>query len=153
MRWSAGLVLFLGCAIPMWAQERGNPQTTVAVYDGIEASWPLLEIAEREADRIFGEAGIDLRWVNCWPGGMVPDCAGRTGAGQISLRVVARPLSLSAKAMGVAFVAKGEGSYADVFFDHLEKLYSEDASLNLGPILGHVMAHEIGHLLLGSNSH
>jgi hypothetical protein len=55
--------------------------------------------------------------------------------------------------MGVAFVANSAGKYADVFFEHVEQLREEKPGVNLGTILGYVMAHEIGHLLLGSNSH
>jgi hypothetical protein len=153
MRWSAGLVLILGCAIPMWTQERENPQLTVVVYDGVEASLPLLGNAELEAGRVLGEARMDIRWVNCLPERAVASCNDRAESTWVSLRVVRRPRSLSDRAMGVAFVANGEGKYADIFFDHVEKLRAKNAGANLGTILGYVMAHEIGHLLLGSNSH
>jgi hypothetical protein len=39
-----------------------------------------------------------------------------------------------------------------VFFEPLEELH-ERFNVNLGPLLGDVVAHEIAHLLLGTNAH
>jgi hypothetical protein len=39
-----------------------------------------------------------------------------------------------------------------VFYDSVEKLH-QDWHASLSRVLGHVMAHEIGHLLLGTNAH
>jgi hypothetical protein len=44
------------------------------------------------------------------------------------------------------------GVYGDVFYPLVEKLHS-DCHASLSRVLGHVMAHEIGHLLLGLRSH
>ena len=52
---------------------------------------------------------------------------------------------------GEAFLGEdGRGQYCDVFFDRLRQS-QEDFDLAL--LLGAVSAHELGHLLLGSNSH
>jgi hypothetical protein len=54
---------------------------------------------------------------------------------------------------GVAFLsADGAGCYSDVFFDQAMELHVS-WNVALADILGNVMAHELGHLLLGSNSH
>jgi hypothetical protein len=54
---------------------------------------------------------------------------------------------------GVAFLAvDGTGTYIDVFYDAVEKLRHE-SNTSPGRLLGHVMAHEIGHLLIGSHAH
>ena len=47
----------------------------------------------------------------------------------------------------------GGGPFADVFFDRFKTLRSENVRPVEASMLGHVMAHEIGHLLLGSNAH
>ena len=39
-----------------------------------------------------------------------------------------------------------------MFYVSVAKLH-EDFHANLSRVLGHVMAHEIGHLLLGTNAH
>jgi hypothetical protein len=54
---------------------------------------------------------------------------------------------------GVAFLSdEGTGCYSDVFYDRALELHA-DWNVSLSDILGNVMAHELGHLLLGSNSH
>jgi hypothetical protein len=53
----------------------------------------------------------------------------------------------------VAFLsAEGKGCYSDVFYDRATELHA-NWNVGLADILGNVMAHELGHLLLGSNSH
>ena len=55
--------------------------------------------------------------------------------------------------MGISFLSEGDaGCYADVFYGPMLKLQME-TSTRVALILGHVMAHELGHLLLGTNSH
>jgi len=54
---------------------------------------------------------------------------------------------------GVAFLStEGTGCYSDVFYDRAADLQVA-WKVSLTDILGTVMAHELGHLLLGSNSH
>ncbi len=55
--------------------------------------------------------------------------------------------------MGISFLSEGGyGCYADVFYGPMLKLQLE-TSTRVALILGHAMAHELGHLLLGTNSH
>ena len=70
-----------------------------------------------------------------------------------SIRVVPDSLTLPESIFGVSFSGQdGSGRYSDVFYGTAYRL-SESGRLNLGEVLGHVMAHELGHLLLGSNAH
>jgi hypothetical protein len=54
--------------------------------------------------------------------------------------------------MGISFLSEDGGCQADLFFEEMEGL-REKANANLPDIFGHVAAHELGHLLLGTNSH
>ena len=55
--------------------------------------------------------------------------------------------------MGISYLsADGSGCYADLFYERAEVLH-ESSHVSLASILGHGVAHEIGHLLLGTNSH
>jgi hypothetical protein len=47
------------------AQAATGQPITVIVYHYVVISQAVLEIAEGEAGRIVGSAGIQLRWVNC----------------------------------------------------------------------------------------
>jgi hypothetical protein len=70
------------------------------------------------------------------------------------VRIVPRALTLSDIAYGAAFLdADGHGQYADVFFDAIRQLQNGETQVSQVQLLGYVMAHEIGHLLLGSNAH
>ena len=54
---------------------------------------------------------------------------------------------------GVAFLSEeGTGCYSDVFYDQTMGLHV-DWNVSVADIIGTVMANELGHLLLGSNSH
>ena len=54
---------------------------------------------------------------------------------------------------GVAFLSPdGTGRYSDVFWKRTQSLHAS-SNVDLGGILGSVIAHEMGHLLLGSNAH
>jgi hypothetical protein len=76
-----------------------------------------------------------------------PDCA-------YSLqRNVAHASKASDGVFGVAFLsAEGTGAYTDVSYNSAEEL-DQEWHVGLARVLGHVMAHELGHLLLGSNAH
>ena len=71
----------------------------------------------------------------------------------LALRVVPRSPGSVNDVFGVAFLsAEGTGCYSDVYYDRATDLHA-DWNVSLADILGAVMAHELGHLLLGSNSH
>lgn len=71
----------------------------------------------------------------------------------LSLRIVSWSSQLGDSTFGIAFLSEeGVGVYSDVFYPLVEKLHS-DFGASLSRVLGHVMAHEIGHLLLGLRSH
>ena len=54
---------------------------------------------------------------------------------------------------GVAFLdERGEGKLCDVFFNRILRLHGSGRA-DLAHILGIVIAHELGHLLLGFNAH
>ena len=54
---------------------------------------------------------------------------------------------------GMAFLsAEGTGCYSDVFYERARELHNS-WNFPLAVVMGNVMAHELGHLLLGSNSH
>jgi len=149
---------FLTIAFPGLASERpSKPQVTINVYNDAGVSEQVLAQAEQEATRIFRQAGVDNVWVECHVSkpALNPDseCQPPGGAAHLALRIVHWSSNLRDTIFGTAFLsAGGEGTQSDVFYDSVEKLH-KDWHARLSRVLGHVMAHEIGHLLLGTNAH
>lgn len=97
-----------------------------------------------------GRVGTPAR---TWSG--LPDrgCSKFEWPTNLALRVLPRSAGSVNDVFGVAFLsAEGTGCYSDVYYDRATDLHA-DWNVSLADILGAVMAHELGHLLLGSNSH
>jgi hypothetical protein len=161
--------LLVPLTFPAWAETpgNGNSQLTVSVYDDAGVPAAVLIQAEQKAARIFDYAGVNVTWSNCSsstnpvdPDALVrvsglPDsgCSKLEWPTNLALRVVPRSAGSVNDVFGVAFLsAEGTGCYSDVYYDRAINLHV-DWNVSLTDILGAVMAHELGHLLLGSNSH
>jgi hypothetical protein len=71
----------------------------------------------------------------------------------LQLRIASHALDLNQFTMGISYLsADGTGCYADLFYHHAQLIH-ESSHVSVATILGHGLAHEIGHLLLGNNSH
>src|SRR5438034_7361860 len=71
----------------------------------------------------------------------------------LHLRIVRKSAGLKGEAMGISFQGQdGIGCLADLFYEPMEELERSDGT-NVATLLGHVAAHALGHLLLGTNSH
>ena len=81
------------------------------------------------------------------------DCGWREWPTHLAVRIVRQSRHWPHEVFGLAFLsAEGTGCYSDVFYDRATELQSA-WNVDLSDILGSVMAHELGHLLLGSNAH
>ena len=125
-----------------------SSQITVLVNDSASVDPSVLRQAEREAARLFEAAGIEIQWVNC---AETDECRHILGPKEFVLHIVPMGNTRSDFVFGEAFLGEdGRGQYSDVFFDRLRQT---EGDVDLALLLGAVSAHELGHLLLGSNSH
>jgi hypothetical protein len=132
------------------------PAIRVHVDNYSQASLSTLSGAERETGRILGKAGLRIVWLNC-PVGSAPSvpqnpCQGPLEPTDIVLRIVpeATKNTFQDSVFGFAVVPL----VATVFYDDAVLRARRDAAEFEVPILlGCVIAHEIGHLFLGPNSH
>jgi hypothetical protein len=134
----------------------GNPQITVSVYDDAGVPRDTLRRAEGQAAKIFWRAGLEVGWLDCNPTNSAR-CAAAFKIGRpvhLILRITPNVASsTSDTAFGVAYLAAdGTGRYGDVFWKRARDLQGT-SKVDLALILASVMAHEMGHLLLGSNAH
>ena len=159
--------LILGPGYPDQAVEFDQVESThsrpadakviVSVYNDAQVPHDILERALQQAARIFSTAGLDVKWLRCTHiniGVRATACNGFDVPGHVAVRIIDRGASSkSDAAFGVAFLAPdGTGRYSDVFWKRAQKLHA-NSKVDLCGILGSVIAHEMGHLLLGSNAH
>jgi len=158
-RLAAGLLVVLGFACADASSARAaDPSPTIRVHvtNYTEATPATVSKAEREAGRILGEAGLNAVWIDCQ---LKQTAANPTDPCQQELQptdIVLRVLPDHAR-NGVQDGAFGFAVLpvlASVYYEHAVSLARSDGAEFEAPIiLGCVMAHEIGHLMLGSNSH
>jgi len=131
-----------------------NPTIRVGVVDSMSVSPAILGEAEHEAGRILSKAGLRTVWVNCSGGHSTTvrqDPCQELLATDIWVRVLSEPTQneLQDIVFGFAVVPV----LATVYYEAVRHAKSDGAEFDIPIILGCVIAHEIGHLLLGSNSH
>jgi hypothetical protein len=137
---------------------KGRPEVTISVYDYAGVSPEQLAAAEADARRIFRQAAVETAWVTCLP---KPEKIETNGcylvdATHVMLKILPHAISAQVRdrpdVLGDALVdEKSVGYYAYAFYDRVQRVAEER---RLGhALLGDVLAHEIGHLLLGSKSH
>jgi hypothetical protein len=100
----------------------------------------VLEDARNEVTRIFVRAGFDVQWVDEAP--------------RITVKISPHVLGYSRAASPVMGVARrtADSQIAQVFFRRVEE-FARIYRADLSTILGHVMAHEVGHLLMPTMAH
>jgi len=158
-RW---LSLVFALALPSsaaWSKEIAvtEMRVTIAVHNDAGISAGTLRGAEMEASRVFRQSGIEAKWLNCplpadGPGDPA-QCRTAEFPAHLQLRIARRSRNLSEVTFGISYLsADGSGCYANLFYGRIEEMH-ERSRVNLASLLGDVAAHEIGHLLLGTNSH
>jgi hypothetical protein len=142
------LMTALGAAELLTAGQQMN--VAVCNLDGVRE--PVIAQAKAEAELVFGSAGVTIVWRVCdtFP---TPAELEREPWFVIRLRNGKPPLTVgpaSLDVMGKAFVEEHGGGYmADAYFQAIQAT-SEKHQGDSGVLLGFVMAHELGHLLLGA---
>ena len=133
-----------------------EPTITVQIYNYSPASQDVVIRAEREAGRILGTAGLQPVWLDCpvkppTPGSPEP-CQKATQTTDLRLRIL--PASIQNKFQDSVFGFAVHPALASVYYDYAQRRAKvDDAEFELPVILGSVIAHELGHLLMGSDAH
>ena len=138
------------------AESDRSPTITIQVYNYSQASPALLSRAEREAGRILGQAGLRTVWLECLvgPATIIPKgrCKESLEATDLRLRVLSAAIENSFQPTVFGFTI--HPIFASVYYEHaLRRAQREHAESQTPTILGAVIAHELGHLLLSTNEH
>jgi hypothetical protein len=140
-------------------QPVSKTQITIRIRDYAQADDSVRQRAERAAGEILEKAGVDARWIEC-PVGSPSTVACASPLSPLVLIVNLLPHSMSDRlhraggVLGFAIEA-GDSRFAyvaSIFYDDVKDRAAE-RELNFGELLGDAIAHELGHLLLGTNSH
>ena len=144
---------------------------TIHVYNSAEVDHKTLKEAEKVATEIFRKVGAESRWVDV---ALTSENKQENSANQGSFnlshirldiypRLMDEHLGLSNKALGLAPGTGPDRQVIYVFYNRVEALAhgqvraafegSIRRPATTAQILGHAIAHEIGHLLLNLESH
>ena len=128
---------------------------TVAIHDSASLPPPVLERAKGVATGIFGRIGVSVTWLAGPQGAAaVPTTAAAcpdSPAPLMHLRLLGRSANPHRPTGDLGFAASG-GTLASVLVEPVAYV-AKRKGLEVGDLLGVVMAHEIGHLLLPPDSH
>ena len=175
-RWALGwiLIAFAGAAPNAAARApKISAVFTVHVRNYANVDAKTLAEAEKAAREIFGHAGVGVEWRDGAIGSPLetkPENAGTgalLGLSELWLHIyphsMADILRLPGKVMGVAPGSGPDRQMVYVFYDCLEPLAERQVlamskgvitrPATRGQILGHMIAHEIGHVVLNQPSH
>ena len=133
-------------------------QLFVRTYDAFGVAPRQMATARATAGTVFKRAGIEVTWRDCptidRPAPFDSPCDRPVGSAEIVIRIVpARPQE-TADTLGYSLVHGPEaiGCLATVLGDRIAAMAGRTQSQE-GTLLGRVVAHEIGHLLLGTTAH
>ena len=162
--WTCGLVMAVGLvAIPHTAPAQTQPgepagtdighvPLTIEVVTLNQARIPreTVKRAEQVATRIFLAAGIRLEWTNTAPDAVEPY---RETAQQLKIHIVPASMKQAGRRLGVAErLVDDSDRRTFVFYNRIVDL-AQQKGVDIAPILGHALAHEMGHVLLPYGSH
>lgn len=130
---------------------------TLRVYDYVPIDRALLERAEKVTDAIFEEAGVEITWMDCTP---LPKeflpretCPSDMGASDLVLRFFPRRMAVKVATPNEPLGFAQKCPYTEpaceltVFYFRVDELAAEGHRAEL--LLGHVIAHEVAHVLIG----
>jgi hypothetical protein len=141
-------------------------QVRVTVYDEVALPAEVRESAVDDLRRIFRQSGVDLQWeagaldadeasLFLYPGAVRKGheqevmCRARR---DIALKINLAPRGLALETLGMAQPMAHAGLNARIFDDRVREA-ARRRNLPHAVVLAHAIAHEIGHVLLRSESH
>jgi len=123
---------------------------SIRIYDGLHNRAATLGSARAVAGAILAEGGVaTVTWRDCSTG-----CPDPIQGRELLVRIVRAPAGISAGSLGCAVIdlRTGAGTLATIYGDRVI-LVAARTGVAEATLLGRAIAHEIGHLLLGTSRH
>jgi hypothetical protein len=138
-------------------------QITIDLHDYAGVEPAMISKIEDFATGVFDHAGVETRWRHCrfpvtgrtgasgctGPSDRVADLVVRILPEHMSCKVAPRPQQFG---LSIPMRETTHSRDAHVFLDRIVNL-AKDRGIPWPPLVGATLAHEMGHLLLGNNSH
>ena len=140
MRWSMLVLAGLLMARAACAAESPLPTLRLQLRSEVRLPDDVLKTSQREVAQIFARAGFQVMWTDEAP--------------RFTVTIVADVLGFARAASPVmgAVSPTAHGPIAQAFFRQVGA-FARAYGVDQGTVLGHVIAHEVGHLLLATASH
>ena len=152
------------------AAETRPANLVIRIYDGTSADAASRAAAIQTAAAVIAGAGIHAAWYDCTRELQRPGCTPSRRGRELIIRIMPAPApgttltggSLETRSnagtvrliLGFAVIdpASGVGVLATIFMDRVEAI-AHRIDVPLSSVLGSAIAHEVGHLLLGTPTH
>jgi len=157
--WTCLSTVLLGISFFVRPLLSRSPQSdlgiTVQVYNWASVAPQIVADAENEATRIFRATGVAVSWLNCplsvHQAEASTICIAPCPPNRFAVRINSEmPADLPKTSLGVAL--SETGIYVTVYYPRVDE-YAKLGLASHAQVLGHAIAHEVGHLLLGPASH
>jgi hypothetical protein len=152
-----GFVLFLfALRTAQGAPCTASEPLPIKLFNDAAVGNVVLHWAKEQAAWLLKSVCVDLIWVPCRVvsrSNLTP-CQAPVRA--MELHILASPLTndFGEDTLGIAMPHLGSGDHAGVFLSRVRQTVARNTGIiDVSDLLGCVMAHEIGHLLLHSNVH
>jgi hypothetical protein len=127
-----------------WASDAaGTQHVAVAMCDLEGVPDAFMRLAQAVTGEVYRDIGIELTWADneCHPGNDV-----------FAVNITSRDMAATLVSDHTLGFAESGTREATVLYDRVGR-FARRYHINRGVMLGYVMAHELGHLLLPPNSH
>jgi hypothetical protein len=140
--------------------EEPPAKITLRVYNYARVPIPILVSTEPVATKIFRRAGIETEWLDCRLSRAeprTPACERPLTASDLILKLLpvsmAQTIAVEGDTFGMALTVDGKPAKDAIIFYQRALDLARTGYVREQEILAAAMTHEIGHLLLGPDSH
>ncbi len=158
---ASAIIGWVCAAMPLLAQAPSVADVTIRVYDSFGIASDDIQRSQDIAGAILQAAGVRVSWRECWrdAGAIRRDmrvCGDTLHPTEVIVRIVAdrsdQPRHRISLGYSLVVVNSGDATLATVFGNRVGDL-AQRAHFDRNTVLGRAMAHEVGHLLLGTGEH
>lgn len=156
-RWIVLALCSLGSAVSAQPPSDTTDEVTISIFNDASVPAASLQKAEQVASAVFVRANLRLHWLNCGRTGESlaeeQNCSEASFPTHLHVRLIRGPLNTTESILGLSYIDNsGVGCQADISYRAVSNV-AQESRVNISTVPGITLVHEIGHLLLGANSH